>query len=37
VLCAPGDAPGVADALGAVPGVQRVVTCALGGGVELVR
>ena len=37
VLCAPGDAPRVADTLGAVPGVQRVLTCALGGGVELVR
>ena len=36
VLCAPGDAPRVADTLGAVPGVQRVLTCALGGGVELV-
>jgi len=36
VLCVPGDAPRVADALGAVPGVQRVLTCALGGGVELV-
>src|SRR6185369_17512140 len=36
VLCTPGDAPRVADALGAVPGVQRVLTCALGGGVELV-
>ena len=37
VLCAPEDATRVADALGAVPGVQRVLTCALGGGVELVR
>ena len=37
VLCAPEDAPRVAEALGAVPGVQRVLTCALGGGVELVR
>jgi diphosphomevalonate decarboxylase len=37
VLCAPGDARRVADALAAVPGVQRVLTCALGGGAELVE
>ncbi len=35
VLCAPADAPRVADALTAVPGVVRVLTCAPGGGVEV--
>jgi diphosphomevalonate decarboxylase len=35
VLCQPGDAPRVADALRAVPGVERVVTCAPGGGAEV--
>lgn len=37
VLCLPDDATRVAAALGDVPGVQRVLTCPLGGGVELVR
>jgi diphosphomevalonate decarboxylase len=37
VLCAPADAGRVAEALGPVPGVQRVLTCAPGRGVELVR
>jgi len=37
VLCAPEDAIRVMEALGTVPGVQRVLTCALGGGAELVR
>ena len=37
VLCAPEDVRRVADALAAVPGVQRVLTCALGGGAELVE
>jgi diphosphomevalonate decarboxylase len=36
VLCAPADASGVADALRAVPGVERVLTCAPGGGAEVV-
>ena len=36
VLCAPGDAERVADALRAVPGVERVLACAPGRGVELV-
>ena len=35
VLCPPGAAPAVAAALGAVPGVVRVVTCAPGNGVEV--
>jgi diphosphomevalonate decarboxylase len=35
VLCQPGDAPRVADALRAVPGVEHVVTCAPGGGAEV--
>ncbi len=35
VLCAPGDAAGVADALRTVPGVERVLTCAPGGGAEV--
>ncbi len=35
VLCEPGDAAVVAAALAAVPGVERVVTCAPGGGVEV--
>jgi diphosphomevalonate decarboxylase len=35
VLCQPGDAPRVADVLRAVPGVERVVTCAPGGGAEV--
>jgi diphosphomevalonate decarboxylase len=37
VLCAPEDADRVAEAMGSVLGVQRVLTCALGGGAELVR
>ena len=36
VLCAPGDADRVADALRAVPGVERVLACSPGPGVELV-
>jgi diphosphomevalonate decarboxylase len=35
-LCAPGDAARVADALRDVPGVERVLTCAPGGGAEVV-
>jgi diphosphomevalonate decarboxylase len=35
VLCPPGEAPLVADALRAVPGVERVVVCAPGGGAEV--
>ena len=34
VLCAPADAGPVAEALRAVPGVERVLTCAPGGGAE---
>jgi diphosphomevalonate decarboxylase len=34
-LCAPADAPAVAEALGAVPGVVRVITCAPGAGTEV--
>ena len=37
VLCRPDDAPQVAEALGAVPGVQRVLTCAPGGGAEVLE
>jgi diphosphomevalonate decarboxylase len=37
VLCRPGDAPHVAQALGTVPGVQRVLTCAPGGGAEVLE
>jgi diphosphomevalonate decarboxylase len=37
VLCRPDDAPHVAEALGAVPGVQRVLTCAPGGGAEVLE
>jgi len=36
VLCEPADAGRVADALAAVPGVERIVTCAPGGGAEVV-
>ena len=36
VLCEPSDAGRVADVLGAVPGVERIVTCAPGGGAEVV-
>jgi diphosphomevalonate decarboxylase len=36
VLCAVADAPRVADALRGVPGVERVLTCAPGGGAEVV-
>jgi diphosphomevalonate decarboxylase len=35
VLCQPGDAPRVTDVLRAVPGVEHVVTCAPGGGAEV--
>src|SRR5437773_2718829 len=35
VLCAPADAGPVAEALRAVPGVERVLTCAPGGGAEV--
>lgn len=35
VLCAPGDAARIADALGEVPGVERVLTCAPGAGAEV--
>jgi diphosphomevalonate decarboxylase len=35
VLCRPDDAPQVASALGAVSGVERVLTCAPGGGAEV--
>ena len=35
VLCQPGDAARIADALRAVPGVERVVTCTPGGGAEV--
>lgn len=35
-LCAPGDAPAVAAALAAVPGVVRVITCAPGHGAEVI-
>jgi len=36
VLCAPGDARRVAEALRAVPGVERVLACAPGAGAEVV-
>lgn len=36
VLCTPSSAPGVAEALSTVPGVQRVLTCGPGRGAELV-
>src|SRR5207247_10594806 len=36
VLCAPGDARRVAEALRAVPGVERVLACAPGVGAEVV-
>jgi diphosphomevalonate decarboxylase len=36
VLCEPADAGRVADALAAVPGVERIVTCAPGGGAQVV-
>jgi len=36
VLCVPADAAAVAEALAAVPGVERVLTCAPGGGAEVV-
>jgi len=36
VLCAPADAPRVAAALEAVPGVERIVTCRPGRGAELI-
>lgn len=36
VLCGPDDAGRVADALGAVPGVERVLVCRPGGGAEVV-
>src|SRR5438094_4088841 len=35
VLCTPDDASRVAEALRAVPGVERVLTCAPGGGAEV--
>jgi len=35
VLCAPGDAVAVADALAAMPGVLRVITCPPGRGAEV--
>ena len=35
VLCQPGDAARIADALRAVPGVERVVACTPGGGAEV--
>ena len=35
VLCEPGDAPTIAGALRDVPGVERVLTCAPGRGVEV--
>jgi diphosphomevalonate decarboxylase len=35
-LCAPADAPAVASALAAVPGVQETRTSGLGGGAQLV-
>jgi diphosphomevalonate decarboxylase len=35
VLCEPGDAARIADALREVPGVDRVLTCAPGGGAEV--
>src|SRR5437867_2143159 len=35
VLCSPDDASRVAEALRAVPGVERVLTCAPGGGAEV--
>jgi diphosphomevalonate decarboxylase len=35
VLCAPADAPRVADVLRDVPGVERVLTCAPGAGAEV--
>ena len=35
VLCEPGDAPRLAGALRDVPGVERVLTCAPGGGAEV--
>jgi diphosphomevalonate decarboxylase len=35
VLCAPRDAEGIASALRDVPGVERVLTCAPGAGVEV--
>jgi diphosphomevalonate decarboxylase len=36
VLCQPADASRVADALRAVPGVERVLACGPGGGAEVV-
>lgn len=36
VLCAPDDAPAIAEALTAVPGVVRVITCSPGAGAEVV-
>ncbi len=36
VLCAPANAPAIAEALTAVPGVVRVITCAPGAGAEVV-
>jgi diphosphomevalonate decarboxylase len=36
VLCTPGDVPHIAEALRAVPGVDRLVICAPGGGAEVV-
>ena len=35
VLCRPDDAPQIAGALGVVPGVERVLTCAPGSGAEV--
>jgi len=35
VLCTPHDARRVAEALRVVPGVERVLTCAPGGGAEV--
>ena len=36
VLCAPADAAGIARVLANVPGVERVLTCAPGAGVEVI-
>lgn len=36
VLCAPGDAPRIAEALAALPGVVRVLTCLPGRGAEVI-
>ncbi|HEX2571160.1 MAG TPA: diphosphomevalonate decarboxylase [Polyangia bacterium] len=36
-LCAPADAPRVAEALAALPGVTRVITCAPGAGAQVIE